>query len=85
MRSRILSALLLGGSLVLTAACATSDEWAEWQKHPAHFASGHHLFFSVQNREGTAPQVSRRDVEAARSETWWGKVVTVTPEQIFRD
>lgn len=85
MRSRILSALLLGGSLVLTAACATSDEWAEWRKHPSHFASGHHLFFSARNREGTAPQVSRRDVEAARAETWWGKVVMVAPEQIFRD
>lgn len=85
MRSWILSALLLGGSLVFTAACATSDEWAEWRKHSSHFASGHHLFFSVRNREGTTPRVSRSDVEAARAESWWGKAITVTPEQIFRD
>lgn len=85
MRSRILSAFLLGGTLVVSAACATSDEWAEWRKHPTHFASGHHLVFSMQNREGMAPQVRRRDIEASRVESWWGKAITVSPEQIFRE
>lgn len=85
MRSRILSALLLGGSLILTAACATSAEWAEWRQHPTHFASGHHLVFSLRNREGMAPRVARRDLEAARTESWWGKTITVSPEQIFQE
>lgn len=85
MRSRILSALLLGGTLVITTACATSEEWAEWGKHPTHFASGHHLFFSARNTEGAAPRVTRRDIEAARAETWWGKVITVSPEQIIAE
>lgn len=85
MRSRILGALLLGGSLVMTGACATSDEWAEWRKHPSHFASGHHLFFSARNTEGAAPRVTRGDLDASRAENWWGKAITVTPEQIFRE
>jgi hypothetical protein len=29
--------------------------------------------------------VSRTDVDAARSENWWGKAITVSPEQIFQN
>jgi len=43
------------------------------------------LGFSVRNREGGAPRVARRDVEASRNENWWGKVITVSPEQIFQE
>lgn len=85
MRSLILSALLLGGTLVLTGACATSEEWAEWQKHPTHFASGHHMGFSLRNREGMPPRVSRRDIEASRAQSWWGRAITVSPGQIFQE
>jgi len=85
MRSRFVNALLLGGTLVLTAACATSDEWAEWQKHSSHFASGHHMLFSLRHTEGAAPRVSRRDLDSARAESWWGKTITVSAEQIFRE
>ncbi|MBI4611219.1 MAG: hypothetical protein HY726_19700 [Candidatus Rokubacteria bacterium] len=84
MRSRIVSALLLGGTLILTA-CATSEEWAEWRKHPSHFASGRHMGFSLRHTEGAAPRVTRRDMETARAETWWGKTITVSAEQIFQD
>jgi hypothetical protein len=85
MRSRIWSVLLLGAALVGTAACATSGEWGEWRNHSSHFASWHHLGFSVGNREGGAPRVARRDIEASRAESWWGKVITVSPEQIFQE
>lgn len=85
MRSRILSALLLVGTLVVTGACASSEEWAEWRKHSSHFASGDHLLFSLRNREGMPPQVTRRDLEVARAETWWGKAITVSAAQIFRE
>ena len=84
MRSRILSALLLAGTLVVTGSCATSDEWAEWRKHSSHFASGDHLSFSMRNREGIPPQVTRQDLEVARAESWWGKTITVSAEQIFK-
>lgn len=85
MRTRMLAVVLLGGAVLATSACATSEEWAEWRKHPTHFSSSDHLWFSVRNREGTPPRVTRRDLDLARSETWWGKVITVTPEQIFRE
>lgn len=85
MGSRILSALLLAGTLVVTGACASSEEWGEWQKHSSHFASGDHLFFSLRNREGMPPQVSRRHLELARTENWWGKAITVSAAQIFKE
>jgi len=81
----MLAALLLGGVVVATGACATSEEWAEWKKHPTHFASGDHLFFSLRNPEGAQPRVTRADIERARGEGWWGKTITVRPEQIFRE
>jgi hypothetical protein len=34
-------------------------------------------------RDGSNPRVSRLDIEAAKTESWWGKVITVKPEQIF--
>jgi hypothetical protein len=74
---------MLAGSLL--AGCATSEEWADWRGHYTHFASNQHMGFSVRNREGAAPRVSRRDIEASRAESWWGKVITVTAEQIFQE
>jgi hypothetical protein len=35
------------------------------------------------NKDGSNPRVSRLDIEAAKSENWWGKAITVKPEQIF--
>lgn len=83
MRVDVVRALLLGGALVAVTGCATSEEWAEWKAHPSHFASGSHLGFSVRNREGTAPRVTRQDVALAREEAWWGRPVTVSQEQIL--
>ncbi len=84
MRTWIMRALLLGGIMLTASACATSEEWAEWGKHPAHFASGEHVMFSFRNTEGSAPRVSRSEIERARAEQWWGKVITVSPEQIIQ-
>lgn len=84
MRSWIMRLSLLGSILLLASACATSEEWAEWRKHPSHFATGDHLFFSFRNAEGSAPRITRTDIERARAEQWWGKVITVSPEQIIQ-
>lgn len=75
--------LLIGGVLVAVAGCATGEEWTTWRQHPTHFASGDHLFFSTRNREGTSPRVTRQDITKARDETWWGKSITVSQEQIL--
>jgi hypothetical protein len=85
MSSRIVNATIIIGVLFLTGACATSDEWAEWRKHNTHFASGHHWVFSARNPEGSAPRVSRTDIDASRLQNWWGKAVTVNPDQIFQN
>jgi hypothetical protein len=85
MRSRILPAALTLGVLFLTTACATSEQWAEWRGHTTHFASGQHASFSFSNNlEGTNPRVTRADIEASRTQNWWGKTITVSPGQIFQ-
>ena len=84
MRTGITRALLLGGMMLAASACATSEELAEWTKHPSHFASGEHAMFSFRNTEGSAPRVTRGEIERARAEQWWGKVITVSAEQIIQ-
>lgn len=85
MRARVGRATLALVVLLLAGGCATSEEWAEWKAHNTHFASDRHMGFSVRNREGMAPRVSRTDVAAARAESWWGKAITVSAEQIFQN
>ncbi len=70
-------------AVLLLAGCATGEEWATWKQHPAHFASGEHLAFSLRNHEGTSPRVRRQDIALARDEGWWGKPITVSTEQIL--
>jgi hypothetical protein len=79
---RRLVVVLLGATVVL-GGCATGEDWANWQGGGAHFASSDHLYFSVRNSMGRSPQVTRRDIEAARAEGWWGEPVTVQQDQIL--
>jgi uncharacterized protein (DUF2267 family) len=76
--------VLTGLALLALAGCATERQWDSWQAHPTHFASGDHLLFSVRNREGTEPRVTRHDVSRARAEAWWGGAVTVREEAILQ-
>jgi len=86
MRTIVTRAALIAGILFLTGACASSADWGMWRSHSTHFASGEHGFFSMRNnKDGSNPRVSRTDVDAARSENWWGKAITVSPEQIFQN
>ena len=79
------SLMVLGVALTL-GACASSEQWAEWRAHTTHFASGQHATFSLRNNnDGSNPRVTRADVETARTETWWGKAITVSPDQIFQN
>jgi uncharacterized membrane protein YedE/YeeE len=83
MRSNWWRFVLIGGVLVTLAGCASGEEWSTWKQHSTHFASGDHGFFSIRNREGTAARVTRQDVAMARDQTWWGKPITVSSEQIL--
>jgi len=83
MRSKGVRLLLVGGALVAATGCATGEEWGIWRSNGAHFASGDHMFFSVRNREGTKPTVTRKDITLARDQGWWGKPITVNQDQIL--
>ncbi|HLC42120.1 MAG TPA: hypothetical protein VJO34_10920 [Methylomirabilota bacterium] len=85
MRKGTAFALILGVG-VLASGCATSAEWAEWRAHPTHFASNQHLGFSVRHTgESPTPSVRRGDIDAAQKESWWGKAILVSPDQIFEN
>lgn len=87
MRATLARLALIGGVLVVAAACATSDDWTMWQSHGTHFASGEHGFFSMRNnKDGSNPKVYRSDIEDSRRENWWGLyAITVSPTQIFQN
>ncbi len=83
MRVKGLGLTVAAGALLLSAGCATSEEWATWKAHPTHFASGSHMGFSLRNRDASQARVSRDDLAAARDQGWWGRPVTVGQEQIL--
>lgn len=83
MRVKGLGLTVAAGALLLSAGCATSEEWATWKAHPTHFASGSHMGFSLRNRDASQARVSRDDLAAAREQGWWGRPVTVGQEQIL--
>ncbi len=73
----------IGAAVLFLAGCASGHEWSTWKQHPSHFASGEHLIFSVRNRSGEPPHVTREDVTMARAQGWWGKPITVSTDQIL--
>jgi hypothetical protein len=86
MHGRLVGSALVLSIAVIASGCATSEEWAEWRSHSSHFASGQHATFSLRNsNDGSNPRVTRTDVEAARTETWWGRAITVNPDHIFQN
>lgn len=86
MRTLAGKGLMFLGVALVVGACASSEQWAEWRTHTTHFASGQHATFSLRNNnDGSNPRVTRTDVEAARTETWWGRAITVNPDQIFQN
>ena len=86
MTGRTTKAILVAGATLLATGCASSEEWMDWRGHTTHFASGQHATFSLRNnKDGSDPRVSRADIDAARSENWWGKAITVSPEEIFKN
>jgi hypothetical protein len=84
MRSRTVRFVVLAAALG-AAGCASSEQWQDWRSHNTHFASDQHMGFSVRNTEGSAPKVRRTDIDASRTQQWWGKVVTVSEGQIFQN
>jgi hypothetical protein len=71
--------LVVGAFLPLAAGCASSEEWAGWRQHPAHFASGDHLAFSSRNRDLKTFRITDGDVAAASRQAWWGAPIPQAP------
>ena len=83
-RARLVRSALIVAVLAVSGGCATSEEWADWKAHNTHFASDQHMGFSLRNnKDGSNPKVTRRDMDTSPRENWWGKVITVRPDQIF--
>ena len=83
---RRLSLLAIAGLALSVVGCATSDEWADWRGHTTHFASGEHGLFSLRNdKEGKNPRVTRLDLDASRTQSWWGKTISVDSGQIIQN
>jgi len=53
MRAWLSLASLLGGIVLLTAACATSEEWSEWRGHTTHFAIVDRFLYVANERSHT--------------------------------
>lgn len=84
MRDRIRRLLIVLAVAAGAGACATAEQWHEWDTHSTHFASNDHMFFSLRNRgQNPTPRVYKSEVEKARLENWWGEVVVVRPDQLF--
>jgi len=71
--------LLLSAVMFSMSGCASVREWRmtalrDWSDHPAHFASNHHMAFSMKSHK-TAASISDADTQAAEREQWWGQVV----------
>lgn len=75
MMTHCLRPILLGGVLLMTAACA-SEDYNTWSSHPTHFASQKHMGFSTRTIGATRVKVTPEDVAAARQEQWWGRGVS---------
>jgi hypothetical protein len=66
---------LIGGALVATAGCATSEDFSAWHEHQTHFASAQHMQFSLRNLQDDSPNITAEDAAAAEAENWWGQLV----------
>lgn len=81
MRRRMWVTLAVGGMLLSLSACSASTQVAleETRKNGAHFASWRHMGYSL--KRGTPETTTKRDIEVAQRQKWWGEVVLVAPIQ----
>jgi hypothetical protein len=70
--------VLLTAVMFSMAGCASQD-WAIWSENPAHFASAHHVAFSMKSHQ-TEASITEQDVIAATREEWWGRLVPEGPD-----
>jgi hypothetical protein len=74
MRGDRLRRWLIGGALLASTGCATSEDLSTWREHSSHFASAAHMQFSLRNL-GEPPRITPEDTATAQVESWWGELV----------
>lgn len=81
MRRRVWVALAVVGMFLSLSACSARTQVAleETRKNGAHFATWRHMGYSL--KRGTSETTTKRDIEAAQRQKWWGEVVMVAPIQ----
>lgn len=71
--------LLLLTALMFSMSGCANREWTIWATNPAHFASAHHIAFSMKSHPSEA-SITEEDIQAASREEWWGRLVPEGPE-----
>jgi hypothetical protein len=71
--------LLLLTALMFSMSGCAGQEWTIWATNPAHFASAHHIAFSMKSHPSDA-SITEEDIQAASREDWWGRLVPEGPE-----
>jgi hypothetical protein len=71
--------LLLLTALMFSMSGCAGQEWTIWATNPAHFASAHHIAFSMKSHPSDA-SITEEDNQAASREDWWGRLVPEGPE-----
>lgn len=71
--------LLLLTALMFSMSGCAGQEWTIWATNPVHFASAHHIAFSMKSHPSEA-SITEEDIQAARREEWWGRLVPEGPE-----
>lgn len=66
--------LLLLTALMFSMSGCASHQWTIWATNAAHFASGHHVAFSMKSHP-TEASIMDEDIQAATREEWWGRLV----------
>lgn len=81
MRKRLWVGLIVAGALFSLSACSAKTQAAleETRKNGAHFATWHHMGYSLWR--ATPTETTKPDIAAAQKEKWWGEVILVEPIQ----
>lgn len=81
MQRRMWVVLAVIGMFLSLSACSASTQAAleETRKNGAHFATWRHMGYSL--KRGTPETTTKRDIQAAQQQKWWGEVVLVAPIQ----
>jgi len=83
MRGKLRVALILVAAVLLVSACSARTQFflEETRKNGAHFATWHHMGYSMWR--ATPEETTQSDIQASGQEKWWGEGEVVRVEPIL--